>query len=356
MLVHLCCSVDAGYFLQKLQEKYPQERLIAYFYDPNIHPYSEYKLRMLDTKRVCDKLGVEFIEGEYDYLSWLNAVKGKENAPEKGQRCSICFMHSLESTAKLANALNEKTITTSLLMSPKKSQSQLAEVAEVIKKLYGVEFVIEDFRKKGGTQNQQVLAKEMQMYRQDYCGCIFGLLGQKKDSEVIDELISPVTKQVLPASIEERFQLYQKRIELEEKGIKYKIIKENFLNYRLLRGGVKKDKKTVESYILFYSYLKRPTKGRVEYGGEGVFYFNRMQIILCDIEKFNEVLKKRYENVKDLIKNPPSVEEELTFRRAITNTPYSLTPIIILDEIEEKYEINIEAKIYPDVREILIEF
>lgn len=382
MIAHLCCSVDAGYFLKRLKEDFPDEKITGFFYDPNIHPYSEFKLRSLDTERICRKLGIEYVEGEYDYESWLKAVKGKENEPEKGVRCSVCFDHSLEVTAEFALKNGDDKITTSLLMSPMKSQEQLNSIGKVIKRKYGIDFYAPDYRKKGGTQAQQMYAKETQMYRQDYCGCIYGIWQQKQDQEIIDELLSPVTGQILPASIEERLEIYKKRLEYEDDGIKYKIIKENFLNYRLLKGSVKckvksekcktensglpENRKTIwggdgkweieDSYILFYSYLQRPARGKIEFVKNGIGYFNRMQIIFAEISKFNEILNKKYHNVKEILLSPPSIDEEIRFREKITHTEYSLSPIIIVDKIKDKYEVDIEAKVYPDVREILIKF
>ncbi len=385
MIVHLCCSVDAGYFLKRLQEEFAQEKIIGFFYDPNIHPYLEFKLRSLDTQRICEKLGVEFVEGDYDYENWLKVVKGKENEAEKGARCSLCFDHSLKATAEYAKKRNNKTITTSLLMSPMKSQEQLNSIAKIIKEKYDIDFYAPDFRKKGGTQAQQIYAKQTQMYRQDYCGCMYGLWLQKKNKEIIDELLSPITKQTLPSSIEEKLEIYKKRLEYEKKGVQYKIIKENFLNYRLFRGSVKlrmengelrmenvsemnstyifeksmcRGKwKIVPSYILFYSYLQRSVRGKIEFIKDEVGYFSKMQIIFVSVEKFNKVLNKSYKNVKEILLSPPNIDEELKFREYISSVKYSLSPIIVIDKIENiKYEIDIEAKIYPDVREILIKF
>ena len=228
MIAHLCCSVDAGYFLKKLKEDYPNEKIIGYFYDPNIHPYSEFKLRSLDTKRICEKLGIEYVEGDYNYEEWLRAVKGKENEPEKGSRCSICFDFSLEEAARFAKKRGDNKVTTSLLMSPMKSHEQLEAIGRVIKRKYDVEFIAPDYRKKGGTQAQQIYAKENQMYRQDYCGCLYGIWQQKSEQEIIDELISPYPFQVLPASIEERLNFYENRLKLEDEGVNYKIVKKIF--------------------------------------------------------------------------------------------------------------------------------
>ncbi|WP_024789533.1 epoxyqueuosine reductase QueH [Lebetimonas sp. JH292] len=357
MVVHLCCSVDAGYFIKRLKKDYPDEKITGYFYDPNIHPYSEFKLRSLDTKRICEKLGVEYIEGEYDYESWLKAVKGYEKEPEKGIRCSICFVHSLERAARFAKKIGVNKITTSLLMSPMKSQEQLASIGKAVKRKYDVDFLVVDYRKKGGTQEQQLYAKENQVYRQDYCGCIYGIWQQKQNQEIIDELISPFPFQILLSSIEERLNFYENRMKFEEKGVEYKIEKESFLNYRLLRQSVKFKVKSeiIYSYVLFYSYLDRKQRVRIEYIKDEIGYANRANIIFIPIKKVNEILNKNYKNVKELFSKPLNIEEELKIRNIITNTPFNLSPIIVLDKLTDKtMDIKIEAKIYPDTREILI--
>ncbi len=357
MVAHLCCSVDAGYFLKRLKEDFPNEKIIGFFYDPNIHPYSEFKLRSLDTKRICEKLGVEYIEGDYNYEEWLRAVKGLENEPEKGSRCSVCFDFSLEEAARFAKKIGANKVTTSLLMSPMKSHEQLNAIGKVIKKKYGVDFINVDYRKKGGTQAQQEYAKQNQMYRQDYCGCLYGIWQQKQDQEIIDELISPYPFQILPSSIEEKLKFYENRLDLEEKGIDYKIVKENFLNYRLLNSKVEIKKNFVPHYTIFYSYLDRPQRVRIEFENNKIAYGNRAQIIFVLLEKLNEILGKNYKNIKEIYKNPLLIKEELIFREKITKTKYNLSPIIILEEFKnERYDISIESKIYPDNKEILIKF
>jgi len=139
-----------------------------------------------------------------------------------------------EVSAKKALELGEKRYTTTLLVSPLKSQEQLKESGKRIDEKLGTEFIFLDFRSFGGTQLQNQVAKKEQLYRQDYCGCIFGLKMQREaKEEFVDELISPITAQILPASIEERLRLYLKRIKLEEEGREYKILKQRFLNLPL---------------------------------------------------------------------------------------------------------------------------
>jgi predicted adenine nucleotide alpha hydrolase (AANH) superfamily ATPase len=357
MLVHLCCAVDAGYFLKRLQEDFPAETIVGFFYDPNIQPYNEYLLRMRDTKRTCKKLGIEMIEGEYNYEYWLKRVSGYEDEPEKGVRCSICFDVSLEETAKVAKKLGHKKISTSLLMSPMKSHEQLANVGKMIKRVYDIDFIVKEYAKNGGHQKQQEMAKNNQVYRQDYCGCIFGLLPQraKRGEYIPDELYSPITNQILPASIEERLKFYEKRDKLEEKGIKFKILKENFLNYRLLSGKVTIKKQVIPSYILFYSYLEQKNGGRIEFIENGIYHLNRMQIKFITLKKFNELLNKNYKNIYEIYKNPPTIKEEILVREKVLESKYNLSPLIILEKIplDKRIDIEIEAKIYPDNKEIL---
>ena len=353
MLVHICCSVDSHFFLQKLKEKYPKERLIGFFYDPNIHPYSEYRLRLLDVQRSCQRLGIALIEGEYDYENWLKAVRGLESEPEKGERCRVCFDRRLEVAAKKAKELGERRYTTTLLVSPLKSQEQLLQSAKAIDKELGVEFVFEDFRKFGGTQLQAKVSKEEKLYRQDYCGCLFGLMQQRAAQEVImDEMIAPITRQILPASIEERLAMYQKRMELEEKGVEYTIVRKRFLNYRLLRGFVRVAKKVVPSYIFSYSHLRRDfAKARIEEIIDGVGYANRDEIRIIDLE-----FLRKFVDVKDIHQlyfKGLSFAVEQKIRQEIDGA-YSLSPIVVLDKIPNRFEIYIDAVSYKDVKEELI--
>jgi len=357
MLVHICCSVDSHFFLQRLREDFPNERLVGFFYDPNIHPYSEYRLRLLDVQRSCDRLGIELIEGPYDFETWMNAVKGYENEPEKGARCEICFDRRFEVSAKKAREIGEKSMTTTLLVSPKKSQEQLKRTGERFAKDYGVEFVYVDYRSKGGTQLQQQISKVEKLYRQDYCGCLFGLTIQREQQgNLADELFSPIDGRVLPGSIEERLAMYENRLDIEEKNKDYKIVRQKFLNYRLKFGWVKHKKKTLPSYILPYSVMKRRyTNGKVEMKIDGLYWFNREEIRFMTLENYNQLSRCSYNSVKELIFNPPSFETDMLVREKAGLGLWDLSPMIVLEEIPEgKLEILIESEAYRDVREKLV--
>lgn len=356
MLVHICCSVDSHFFLEKLQIDFPQEKLTGFFYDPNIHPYGEYKLRYLDVQRSCKKLGIELIEGEYDYETWRELVTGLEKEPEKGARCEVCFDRRFEVSAQKALELGEDKITTTLLVSPLKSQEQLKRVGDAFYAKHGVEFIAVDYRSGGGTQDQSRVTKEQQLYRQDYCGCIYGLSMQREQqNQLIDEMFSPVDKRTLPASIEERLELYAYRMDLEDEGVDYTIVKEKFLNYRLLRGALTVNKKMQWVHILPYSKLPRSKAGgRVEKVVEGVHYVNREEIAFITLEFYNEGMNTSFTSVKELYFSPPTFDKEVAFRQTLFSA-YNLSPLLVVDSVpQNKVELLLDAKLYEDRRERLI--
>jgi predicted adenine nucleotide alpha hydrolase (AANH) superfamily ATPase len=358
MLVHICCSVDSHYFLQKLRQDFPDEELVGFFYDPNIHPYSEYYLRLLDVKRSCKMLGIELIEGEYDVESWLDAVRGLEKEPEKGARCSVCFDRRFEVSAKKAAELGHRTFTSTLLTSPKKSLKQLQAAGDAVGARYGVKFIAPDYRKASGTQEQNILAKEDKLYRQDYCGCIFGLSMQRQEQQKLaDELFVPVSNQIQPESIEARVAMYERRWQLEEAKRDYRIVKERFLNWRLKRGLLKVRKKTVAAHFVPYSTLKKNyTRGKIEYELNGLHYLNRDEVKFITLSRYNALTQSRYDSVQALIFDPPSFETELSARRRMLPNPYDISCLIVVEEIpDNKIEVLLDAVTFEDVQERLVE-
>jgi predicted adenine nucleotide alpha hydrolase (AANH) superfamily ATPase len=358
MLVHICCSVDSHFFLEKLQADYPEEKLTGFFYDPNIHPYSEYRLRYLDVQRSCKKMGIDLIEGEYDFETWMDAVRGLEKEPEKGKRCEVCFDRRFDVSARKALELGETKMTTTLLVSPLKSQQQLKASGEAFEKEHGLEFVFVDYRAGGGTQDQSRVTKEQQLYRQDYCGCLFGLdMQREQQNKLMDEMFSPIGNQILPASIEERLAMYEKRMELEDQGIDYRIVKEKFLNYRQFSCKVTRGKtEVIPAYALAYSTLPRKrAQGRVEQQIGDLHYVNREDIKFLTLATFNKEAGTTYKTVNELIFNPPVFDAEVALRTRLGLSHYDLTPLIIVDEIPpSKLTVHLDAKVYEDTKERLI--
>jgi len=357
MLVHICCAVDSHYFLEKIKSDYPNKKIIGFFYDPNIHPYSEYYLRLLEVKRSCKMLGFELIEGDYDIESWLSAVRGLEHEPEKGARCSVCFDYRFEASAKKAAELGVSHFTSTLLTSPKKSLKQLQSSGDALARKYGIEFVAPDYRKASGTQEQNILAKDAKLYRQDYCGCIHGLTIQREQQDKLaDELSSPIGKQIQPGSIEEKIEAYERRLDYEKDKIEYRIVKERFLNWRLLSGIVKVRKKVISSHILPYSTLKKSfSRGKIEYNINDLYYMGRDEVKFISLNRYNLLANTDYHSVTELIFDPPKFEKEVEIRNTLISSSYDISAIIIVDEIPtNKIELIIETKAYEDVREVLL--
>jgi predicted adenine nucleotide alpha hydrolase (AANH) superfamily ATPase len=354
MLVHICCSVDSHYFLQKLREDYPTQEIIGFFYNPNIHPYSEYRLRYFDVKYSCDKLNIQLIEGGYDLDSWYQAVKGYENQPEKGDRCTICFDKRLSESAKQAKTLNLNSFTTTLLMSPQKSQEKLDIIGKILASQYNLQWIFKDYRSNNGTAMQSIVTKENSLYRQNYCGCIYGLIPQRKEQKkLLYEMIDEVSHQIQPASIEERLQIFHQRNKFQEQNIPYKISKVKFLNYRLLRGFVELDKHIIPSYILPYSTINRPKiKAKIIDTFNNIHFLNKDEIKFITLDYFNKILKTNYDNVYDLYKVPPKVDNLLTIRKYITNNDYDISCIIVLDSVvkNKNYTIFIDSQVFMDSR------
>ncbi|EJF07685.1 hypothetical protein ThvES_00001590 [Thiovulum sp. ES] len=343
MLVHICCSVDSHFFLESLKRDFPDKEFVGFFYDPNIHPYSEYKLRLLDVRRSCKILDIPLIEGEYDYEKWLKQVHGLEDEPEKGERCKVCFDNRLEVSVKKAVELGKDSFTTSLLVSPKKSQDRLLEIGNQLGKEYGIDFIFKDYRSSGGMQKQAKTVKSNNLYRQDYCGCMFALKKQREQQEREQiETYSSIGNEILPASIEEKFHNYSKMKTCFEES------KENILNYRIHKGRVLHKKEVVPSYFLFYSFSERNRiSGRIERIADEVAYLNRESVKIITIY----FVRKFFDDKKLSLPNLQiSVQKQIELRGVIDKNPYSLSPIIVLNEIPDgKVDIELEAKIFPSI-------
>ncbi len=258
ILVHICCSVDSHYFLQELAKLYPTSSLVGFFYNPNIHPYEEYLLRLQDVKRSCAQLNITLMEGEYALGAWLEAIKGLEQEKEKGARCNVCFDVRLEACAKLALMLGIQHFSTTLLSSPMKEQVVLKQQGEKIAARYGLEFIYVNVRAQGGVSKQNALAKRDKLYRQNYCGCQFALSDQRQaQDKPCMELISPLNRQIHPASITKRLQVFGERDGLEQSQQDYQLLQQSLQTYLLLRGVVRVGDQVIPSVILNHSMSKQ---------------------------------------------------------------------------------------------------
>ncbi|MCF0223606.1 MAG: epoxyqueuosine reductase QueH [Fibrobacter sp.] len=185
LLLHACCAPCSTYSLEYLSNYF---RITLFYYNPNIAPPDEYKLRVDEIKRFVaefkTKYPVTLIEGEYDPKKFYTAVKGLEHEPEGGKRCRKCFELRLSESARLAKELNADYFTTTLTISPMKDAQVLNEVVQEQCDIYGIKRLPSDFKKKGGYKRSIALSAEYHLYRQNFCGCIFSMRDAQKDEAI----------------------------------------------------------------------------------------------------------------------------------------------------------------------------
>ncbi len=287
ILVHVCCAPDAVYFVRRLREDFPDARIKAFFYDPNIHPYEEYELRLVETRRVCRELNIELEEGEYDVERWMRAVRGYEQEPERGERCKICFDVRLERSARLAKEQGFKFLTTTLLMSPKKKIEQLRQAGEAVADRYGIEFLAPNYRKGGGTQEMFRLSKEMEIYQQDYCGCIYGLFNQKGEDSLWD-LVCTGGKR--PGSKEEAAFIKGIRDFAESLSLETRELEFPFTNWHLLEGKLEIEGKVIPSFVEPFSVsLRGVVKADVVKRVGEVLYLSKQHLRIRLVKPFRDI-------------------------------------------------------------------
>ena len=174
VLMHSCCAPCSGPLIEKMVTS--GINLTIFFYNPNIHPKKEYELRKNENIRFAEKLGIDFIDADYDVQNWFARAKGMEYEPERGIRCSMCFDMRFIRTALYAYENNFKVITSSLGISRWKDMEQINESGIKAASYYpGITYWTYNWRKDGGSARMYEIAKEEEFYKQEYCGCIYSL-------------------------------------------------------------------------------------------------------------------------------------------------------------------------------------
>ena len=178
LFLHCCCAPCSSYVLEYLSQSFA---ITVFYYNPNITESEEYRKRVAEQKRLVEAFNasgkcqylIAFEEGKYEPELFLEAVKGHETDPEGGERCSICFGIRLKEAALLAAKGGYDYFTTTLTISPLKDAERLNAIFRAVGKAEGVMFLPSDFKKKNGYKRSIELSKEYDLYRQNYCGCIF---------------------------------------------------------------------------------------------------------------------------------------------------------------------------------------
>ncbi|SDH78142.1 hypothetical protein SAMN05421493_10417 [Pseudobutyrivibrio sp. 49] len=174
LLLHSCCGPCSSYCIEYLSRYF---NITVFYYNPNIYPDEEYYHRVKEQQRFIKafptKHPVEFIEGDYDKNRFYDIAKGLEHEPEKGARCHKCYELRLRRTAEVAAEKSFDFFTTTLTISPMKDSQVLNEIGIRIGEEAGVSWLPSDFKKKEGFKRSTELSAEYDMYRQDYCGCVY---------------------------------------------------------------------------------------------------------------------------------------------------------------------------------------
>ena len=172
LLLHACCAPCSSHTLLFLCDYF---RITLYFFNPNIAPDSEYIYRKEELIRLVKELGldVEIISEDYDSSPFYELAKGLEDLPERGERCRKCIGYRLRKTAETAKKLGCDYFTTTLTISPHKDCEFINQYGGQLAEEMGIAYLFSDFKKHDGYKHSIQLSKEYNLYRQDYCGCVY---------------------------------------------------------------------------------------------------------------------------------------------------------------------------------------
>ncbi len=168
ILLHVCCGVCACVSMARLkQEGFSIEAL---FFNPNIHPYSEYLKRREASRKSAARQGIRLSEGKYKIFDWFKVCKPCRQDKEGGRRCSLCYEFRLKESFRVCREKQCDYFTTTLTISPHKASSVILEIGSRIGK---DKFLPLDFKKGDGFKESMAAAKSLNLYRQNYCGCVY---------------------------------------------------------------------------------------------------------------------------------------------------------------------------------------
>ena len=167
ILIHVCCAPCLIHPFRELS-KDNKNSVTGFFYNPNIHPYTEMKARLDEVYDYAPRLGANLVEYEYDMENFFKALGGEAEAP---RRCRICWRMRLRETGAYAKEHGFDAFTSTLLVSPYQDRNEIARIGSEIGMEMKINFIDTDWR--SGFREAQETARQSNMYRQKYCGCLF---------------------------------------------------------------------------------------------------------------------------------------------------------------------------------------
>ena len=174
LLLHSCCAPCSSHVISVLTDYFD---ITILYYNPNIEPFEEYEKRKQEEIRFIEqypnKNKLDIIDCDYDNILFKKMSEGLEQEKEGGARCVKCYHLRLDKTASMASELNYDYFATTLTVSPLKNSEKLNTIGKFLENKYNIKYLVSDFKKKEGYKHSIELAKEYDLYRQDYCGCIY---------------------------------------------------------------------------------------------------------------------------------------------------------------------------------------
>ena len=181
LLLHSCCAPCSSYTLEYLSKYF---KITILYYNPNIYPHEEFIKRQNEQKEFIKKLKtknpVNLIETNYEPKIFYDMARGLENLKEGDIRCYKCYLLRMEEAALVAKQKGFDYFTTTLSISPYKNATWINEIGEVLEQKYQVKYLYTDLKKKNGYKRSIELSHEYNLYRQDYCGCIYSKVEHDK--------------------------------------------------------------------------------------------------------------------------------------------------------------------------------
>ncbi|MBQ8931977.1 MAG: epoxyqueuosine reductase QueH [Ruminiclostridium sp.] len=181
LFLHACCAPCSSYVTEYLSEYFD---ITVFFYNPNITEYEEYLKRKNELIRFISEMKfknpVSFIDGDYSPEAFFEISKGREELCEGGARCFDCYLLRLEKTAVMAKQENYDYFCTTLSVSPHKNSQKLNEIGGQLSEKYGIKYLFSDFKKRNGYKRSIELSAQYNLYRQNYCGCIYSKAQSEK--------------------------------------------------------------------------------------------------------------------------------------------------------------------------------
>ena len=176
ILLHSCCAPCSSHVITFLTKYFD---ITILYYNPNISPKSEYDKRKEEQIRLINEIdkinSIDIIDCDYDNDKYESLIKGYEDCPERGDRCTICFNLRLEKTAKMAHELNYDYYCSTLSVSPYKNSKLINEIGEKFGEKYNIKWLYSDFKKEDGYKKSIELSHKYNLNRQNYCGCKYSI-------------------------------------------------------------------------------------------------------------------------------------------------------------------------------------